>query len=265
MLKPRLTTTLSATALGLALTLPAVAQDMSERYAQWTAEAAAGDLDAAYELGVLYYIGRWSDQGGPEHDPEKAVELWLPVAEAGDARAQWRLGWAYETGSGVPDRDQEEAFRWYSAAAAQDFALAFQPLGRMNLDGRGTDPDPVRAYELFTKGAEAGQTRAMNDLARMYRDEGRGPVHDPERSVDWYRLSAEQDDSNGVQGLAHAYLHGIGVERDPIAALRVHVEFENRSGREQTNAMLRILAEMTPEEIARVDAVAEEEGWTLLE
>jgi TPR repeat protein len=51
-------------------------------------------------------------------DNETAVKMFRPLAENGNAEAQYHLGYLYETGTGVK-RDDKEALRWFSAAAAQ--------------------------------------------------------------------------------------------------------------------------------------------------
>lgn len=45
-----------------------------------------------------------------------ALQEWRPLAEEGDARAQYNLGLMYELGQGVP-QDFTETARWYRLAA----------------------------------------------------------------------------------------------------------------------------------------------------
>jgi len=247
-------------ALCFGTTLPASAQDYAERYERLKTEAAQGDDDAAYDLAVMYYLGHRAQRGGPERDTERGVALFRPLAESGDPRAQWRLASAYEMGSGV-ERDAEMAYLLYQQAAEQGFLLAKQNLGKLYLDGRGTEHDADKAYALLREASEGNQQRAMIDLARMYQDADLGPEYDPEMAVHWFRIAAEANNMNGVRGLSDAYLNGHGVERDPIAALRVYVEYEQRTGREQTTSLLRILSQMNEEDRARADQVAEAENW----
>lgn len=238
----------------------AEAQDFSERYDRLHAEAEAGDPDAIYELAVAYYLGHRTAHGGPEQDRERAVAMFRPLADDGDARAQWRLGHAYEMGSGV-ERDAASAYRWYSAAVEQDFVHAYHPLGQMYMSGRGTQQDEAEGYRLLRLGAEGNAQRAMVSLAQIYESETRGPEYDPALAVHWYRQAAEQNNSVAVRRLSDAYLNGHGVERDPVQAVRVYVEFEERSGREQTRALMRILGELSEEEREAVIAVGDKEDW----
>ena len=54
----------------------------------------------------------------------------LKKAEAGDAKAQFLLATAYDTGSGAP-RNAVQAERWYLAAAKQGHVEAHNSLGRL--------------------------------------------------------------------------------------------------------------------------------------
>lgn len=248
--------------LAAATVAPAYAQDFTERFESLQAAAAQGDLDATYELGVLYHLGSRASRGGPEHDPERGVAIFAPLAAGGDARAQWRLGGAYELGRGV-ERDADTAYRWYRAAADQGFIPAMQPLGRLYLTGTGTAQDADTAYALFREAAEAGNLRAKIALARLYQDADLAPDYDPVRAVHWFRRAAQRDDNNGVRGLSNAYLHGNGVERDPTQALRIYVEYAQRTGRAQTSAMARVVSQMTEAERAAADATSRAENWEL--
>ena len=51
-------------------------------------------------------------------DYKTAYKLWLPLAEQGDAKAQYNLGQMYYEGQGVP-QDHKEAVKWYRLAAEQ--------------------------------------------------------------------------------------------------------------------------------------------------
>ncbi len=46
-----------------------------------------------------------------------------PLAEQGDAEAQWRIGWMYHEGKGVPVNDTE-AVKCYRKAAERGYAIA---------------------------------------------------------------------------------------------------------------------------------------------
>src|SRR5439155_255679 len=99
---------------------------------------------------------------------EKAIErtlaqtatLYRVRAEQGDAKAQFRLGYIYYQGKGVP-QDYAEAVRWYRKAADQGDAKAQSDLGYMYYQGKGVPQDYREATRWYRKAADQGDTRAQ--------------------------------------------------------------------------------------------------------
>jgi uncharacterized protein len=56
-------------------------------------------------------------------DFETALKEWRPLAEQGNADAQYNLGWMYSSGTGVP-QDYTQAVEWYRKAAEQGHVKA---------------------------------------------------------------------------------------------------------------------------------------------
>ena len=82
-------------------------------------------------------FGDLDDFGGP--GPEEMREITedlLREAWSGDADAQFEVALAYHLGLGVP-RDEEEAIRWFRAAAIQGDSAAMNNLGVMHYHGEG--------------------------------------------------------------------------------------------------------------------------------
>ena len=102
-------------------------------------------------------------------DFAKALREWRPLAEQGDARAQYYLGLLYENGDGVP-RDYEKAREWYEKSAAQGEANAQFYLGLMSAFGRGGPLDLAQAHMWYSLAAGNGHVCATvyrNDLAKQ--------------------------------------------------------------------------------------------------
>ena len=55
-------------------------------------------------------------------DYAAALREFLPLAQQGDAQAQFNLGVMYGEGQGVP-RDYAEALKWFRLAAAQGYEI----------------------------------------------------------------------------------------------------------------------------------------------
>ncbi len=56
-------------------------------------------------------------------DYETAHRLWLPLAEQGNSRAQFFMGFMYDFGYGVQE-DDIEAVKWYRLAAEKGYTQA---------------------------------------------------------------------------------------------------------------------------------------------
>ena len=98
-----------------------------------------------------------------------ALREWRPLADQGDARAQFSFGLLHENGDGVP-RDYTKARQWYEKAAAQGDAKAQLYLGLQSSFGQGVPMDLVEAYMWYSLAAGNGNAYApgyRDDLARQ--------------------------------------------------------------------------------------------------
>ena len=126
---------------------------------------ASATIAADFDAGVTAY-----DRG----DYAVALREFRPLAEQGDARAQFYLGFMYSNGDGVP-HDFAEAVAWYRRAAEQGCANAQHNLGLMYAFGEGVPEDYVQGYAWFNLAAAQGGKQAKefrdNLRSRMTRDQ----------------------------------------------------------------------------------------------
>ena len=123
---------------------------------------------------VCFVAPAWADfKAGMEAynrgDFATALREWRPLAEQGDAGAQFSLGLSYENGDGVP-RDYAIARQWYEKSAAQGDAKAQLYLGLQSAFGQGGPVDLVQAYMWYSLAAGNGHLGAAvyrNDLAKQ--------------------------------------------------------------------------------------------------
>ncbi len=97
---------------------------------------------------------------------EAAAREWAPLAENGDAAAQYHLGLLYEEGQGV-EKSYDLARFWYLRSATQGYVDAYFALGEMYANGRGTVPDRSLAYHWYTMAGAAGHSRALELMGRF--------------------------------------------------------------------------------------------------
>ena len=101
-------------------------------------------------------------------DYAAAYREWLPLAQQGHAKAQFKLGWMYDNGEGMPE-DDREAVKWYRRAAEQGNATAQSNLGLMYEIGEGVPEDYVHAYAWMNLAAAQGHDGAGKDKDSLRR------------------------------------------------------------------------------------------------
>ena len=116
-----------------------------------------------------------------------AFNFLIPLAERGDAEAQYKLGTMYSNGLFVPKNDAV-AIEWYRKAAEQGIPGAQLDLGFMYYNGQGVPQDYAEAVKWFRKAAEQGNAIAQNNLGAMYYN-GQGVPQDYILAHMWFSLS----------------------------------------------------------------------------
>lgn len=99
-------------------------------------------------------------------DYRAAYDEWLPLAELGDAEAQFNLGVMYDEGAGR-QQDLSAAADWYRKAAEQGFMDAQTNLGIMYYHGQGVARDHAEAARWFRLAAGQGDSEATRYLERI--------------------------------------------------------------------------------------------------
>ena len=127
-----------------------------------------------------------------------AVAIWRPLAEKGDADAEFNLGQAYRLGRGVPTNlataktwleraanqghvdaqttlglllfqngDQAEGLKWLKKAADQGEARALLVYGTALVNGDSLTQDPALGYAYVSRAAAQGLQPAKDTLAQL--------------------------------------------------------------------------------------------------
>ncbi len=149
-----------------------------------------------------------------------AVQVLTPLANSGDAKAQYVLGVMY-------------------------------------LNGMANPPSEASAAELMIKSGEAGFEKAQVELARMYR-EGHGVEQDFAKSLLWSKKAAEAGDVGAQLQVADAFAFGHGVKPDPVEAYKWYEIAVLYWGPLAVNARDLVAKSMTPDQVAKAKAAAED-------
>ena len=134
---------------------------------------------------------------------QEAHSLWKPLAEAGDAEAQYNLGLLYMNGLGV-EKNERTALWWFTRAAQQGLADAQYNAGVMFYLGKGVYPSQKTAVEWWQLAVEKGHANAQNNLAIMYAF-GYAVKKDPAKAVELWTAAAEQGHPDAMDSLINAY------------------------------------------------------------
>ena len=130
-------------------------------------------------------------------DYETAYKLFLPLAEQGDAKAQYFLGMMHSEGKGVP-QDYQDAVKWYLLAAEQGKASAQYDLGIMYKKGLGVLQDYKEAVKWSRLAVKQGHAPTQFNLGVMHY-EGRGVPQDYVLAHMWFNLSGSNGSKSGVE------------------------------------------------------------------
>ena len=151
-----------------------------------------------------FYKGLKASQSG---DFEIALAEWLPLAEQGNAKAQFNLGLMYQSGKGVKQNDKT-AFRLLKLAGKQELVHAQFIVGVMYQLGIGAPISDELAATWYERAAIKGDAKAQYNLGVMY-ELGVGVPQNHERSLLLYGLSAQQGSADAQYNLGIMYEHGL--------------------------------------------------------
>ena len=169
--------------------------------------AAAGDLNAQFELGKLYEDG--DEATGVE--PNEALSLkWYGIAAAaGDGEAAFRLGLHYEStfdelqGCACADSNSEgtKAVNWFTRAALTGHAEAAFALASLHVHGEcGVAQSDAEAAKWYRAASELGNAESTFNLGTMHAQGSGGLAKDASAAVELWGKAVEQAKQQAKQG-----------------------------------------------------------------
>lgn len=118
-----------------------------------------------------------------------ALSLLTPLANEGNAKAQYWLADAYEDDDPGVKPDMVKAEALLEKSAAQGFVPAERSLGQLYLRGTAALQDFGQAQTWLRKAATAGDARAQEELGHIYAF-GLGVPQDRTQAYGWYENAA---------------------------------------------------------------------------
>lgn len=160
----------------------------------WGVSLAALAANADYQAGAQAF-----EQGAHA----RAAQIWQPLANANDPRAQYGLGLLYHNGWGMPARDALRAQHWYTLAAERGHPGAQYNLAVMRDTGDGVPRDSAQAAFWYAEAARQGLPAAAYNLALMTLA-GDGLRRDPAQAVRWLEHARPLDRARLIAALPQA-------------------------------------------------------------
>lgn len=189
-------------------------------------------------------------------DYATALRLWRPLADQGNAEAQYALGFMYAGGQGVPQNNAEAA-KWWRLAADQGNTFAQYNLGTLYDNGKGVPQNKAEALKWYHLAAERGNDGAQFSVGLLHF----AGVAVPENRIEaakWWRRAADQGHIGAQAYLGLSYATGLGVPQDNIHAYMWLSVAAARGDQDAISNRTRVARQMTPPQIAEAQKLARE-------
>jgi hypothetical protein len=150
----------------------------------------------------------------PAYDAAKGFASIKHLALTGEAEAMNAVGILYQKGLGTEPSD-EEAFKWFTAAANAGYGQAWYNLGLMHKNGLGTPEDLNKAYQCFDKGATLRTIACYYGKGYMLY-KGLGCQQNYVQSIELFQKAVRNGSLGSMYMLGLCYRNGYGtaVNRD---------------------------------------------------
>ena len=152
----------------------------------------------------------------PQDTKDKAPETLEDLQEKalkGDVEAQLNLGYMYLYGVNGTNIDYQQALDYYTKAAEQGSAVAYNNLGSLYFSGIGTNVNKDKALECFQKAADLGSHDAAVNLAIIYLGEANQNPSNFDKVLPLLN-QAKKDNTIAKYLLGYSYLKGFIVTED---------------------------------------------------
>jgi TPR repeat protein len=177
-----------------------LSKDSGQARTYYQKAAAAGSRDAPAALAGLGSGPEPAPPGQDQIDEGRrlydakdfagAAKVFQKLAEQGNPKGQYRVGYLYERGEGVR-QSYDEAVRWYRKAADQGHAKAQNHLGVMYEDTIGVNENWAEAVRWYRKSAEQGEAEGQFNLGRAYQF-GLAVPQNRQEAISWFDKAGDQ-------------------------------------------------------------------------
>jgi hypothetical protein len=161
-------------------------------------------------------------KGVPKKDEARAAALYQLACDGEDALGCLRLGMLYESGSGVTE-DDAHATQLYDQACKERLAQGCGFAGDMYAKGVGVDKDEGKAAGLYLQACDGDFAAGCHNLAGLYED-GRGVEKDGARAVALYERGCQGGLGASCSSAGEMYTNASGVALDTKKAAALYAK-----------------------------------------
>lgn len=167
-----------------------------------------------------YYVGYQYLNGlGVTQNVDEALKFLKSSSDQGFDMAQAQMAFLYAEGELLP-KDLDRAVVLYQKAAAQYNASANLNLGVMYYNGDGVPVDYKKALECFKKVPISFNPLVSRYLGEIYLNQP--SLRDYAQALSYYKISAQKGDLSSFFNIGEIYRKGLGVDANPSEAMTYH-------------------------------------------
>ena len=168
---------------------------------------------AAHHAYSCLLLGKWYLHGeNITKNYYKAAAYFKDAAFCGNDEGKYEMGLCYAFGYGVK-QDSVRALLWLDRAIEDKYYFSYYLKGIMYQDGLSVNKDEKAAFENFLIGDSYNVAACQNSLAKCYL-EGKGVEPDTLKAIQYYEKTANNGNMDGQRNLGLIYKYGIGVTKD---------------------------------------------------
>ncbi len=190
--------------------------EKDEEEALKLAEYAAAKGDTTAQDFLAQFLDALNCTLNDENKSKSAFEKLLWLAEKGNKKAQYYVGYCYLKGRGT-DENKADAFKWFLKAANQGEKDAQYFLAKCYETGCGIHKDRIKAVIWYAKAAEKGDEYAEFKLGEMF-------SHGDSIAVEFYMHAALNGMTMAKYALGYCLEFGKGIEINLNEALKWYKE-----------------------------------------
>ncbi len=214
-------------------------------------------ISALFVAAQLLACSENSSPKSPNADAQKKIDSLLPLARAGNADAQFRLGFLFASIEGEEFNFEgttslsqyTEAAYWTRMAAEQGHAYAQYFWGEMLRYGPLGPTNTGETVKWIRLTAEQQLPVAQYAMGKLFED-AYGVSRDYEQARDWYLRAAENGETLAYIALGDLYLSGKGVSSDYEKSLNYYVRSGSDSEVEIAIARISLNFQVSPDSMS---------------